>query len=105
MPCYLTDSEGISRLNPTQEEQARMLHDWLSDKTAFGEICLTDQATGWTLSVFPTGLVRLERGPGRELGREIGPLSAELVIYCWELLSCEQFDVLLQQPWREATAP
>lgn len=98
---YTTDLEGITRLEPSRSEQRELISELMRDGLAAGDVWLAHTASGWSLSVFPSGLVQLER-PGKTL-RELGPLRLPQILNLWGLLAQGELATLDREPWRIAS--
>lgn len=60
---HTTDSDGISELNPTPEKMRELLDSLDSADTQEAEhpdVCLVHDPSGWSLSVYPSGVVTFE---------------------------------------------
>lgn len=105
MPYYTTDSDGVTEINPTREQYARLLRETLTDPAAIADVWMGDIESGWTVHAYPSGLVQAEN-PGRpNLALEQGPLAYEPLLQLWDTLASADITSLLDQPWRTCKIP
>ncbi len=100
---YTTDAEGVTRLDPSLRLQRSVVAGVLGDPEAINEVWMVHCASDWALSVFPTGLVQLERPGEAEL--EIGPLEIGAILELWQLLAEGHLRELALRAWRPSNAP
>lgn len=80
-------------------EILRSLRDDEADDSA-PDIWLTHLESGWTLSVFPSGLLQLESDADDEPLRELEG-DFERALELWEILAEGDISRLLKANWRE----
>ena len=101
MACHTTDLDGVTHLNPSRSDYAALLRAFMADAGSAGDIWMTHLETGWSLSVYPSGLVRLRREGLSGIVREAGPMPCEAVLALWDALAAGEIDRLLGRSWRE----
>ncbi len=101
MYFHVTDDEGITSLNPSRGDYARLLKDFLQDDGAIGEISMSHTESGWTLDVYPSGLVRLLKHPDAP-SLEAGPFTYDDVLALWDKLAAGDLPAILKHTWKEA---
>lgn len=60
---HTTDADGISELSPTAEKMRELLDSLDSAEAHEAEhpdVCLVHDASGWSISVYPSGVVTFE---------------------------------------------
>lgn len=80
-------------------EILRSLGDDDADDSA-PDVWLTHLDTGWTLAVFPSGLLQLESDNKKEPVREMSA-DFERALELWEMLARGEIERLLKAPWRK----
>ncbi|WP_309398238.1 hypothetical protein [Cerasicoccus maritimus] len=81
-------------------EILRSLKDADADDSA-PEVWLTHLETGWTLSVYPSGLIQLEADDKKQPLREMSNVELDHVLDLWEILAEGDAKRLLRANWRE----
>lgn len=108
MEYYTTDREGITELAPTEHRLRGLLRTvWQRD--AFTEadedapdVWLTHFHTGWTLFVYPSGLVVLENLDDEDCAvRHLRKVNFDHALYLWQMLLRGDLKKLFAQNWLE----
>lgn len=81
-------------------EILRSLKDDEADAAA-PEVWLTHLETGWTLSVFPNGMLQLEADDKKQPLREMRNVDFEHVLELWGILADGDAKRLLRANWLE----
>jgi len=80
-------------------EILRSLGDDDADDSA-PDVWLTHLDSGWTIAVFPSGLLRMESDAEKEPLREING-DFDRALELWQLLAAGEIERLLKVDWRE----
>ena len=97
--------EGID--NPSVEQMHQFL-DWLDNSDEeHGEVWLTHNETGWTLSCFPSSkLVFHQTFDDRQYKpRHITNVSRDKILELWKKLAKGQIDELEKECWKPGHSP
>jgi hypothetical protein len=100
---HTTDIDGVTELNPTAETM-RVLLDSLDAAEAaeaeYPDVSLVHDGTGWSISVFPSGVVTFENlDEPDEMPRFMTEVSRNKALALWLDLSRGRMDHLHSQPW------
>lgn len=101
---HTTNRDGLTELNPAPARLRailRSLRDLDADPAA-PEVWLSHHASGWTLSVFPGGLLRLESDTAREPIRELRGANLDRALELWLWLADGEVERVLEAPWQHA---
>lgn len=100
---HTTDIDGITELNPTAKTMRRLLERLDSveaDEAEHPDVSLVHDGSGWSISVFPSGVVTFENLDERdEMPRYMVGMSRNAALALWLDLSCGRIDHLSSQPW------
>jgi len=69
------------------------------------DVWLTHLDSGWTLSVFPSGLLQLEADAAGEPLRELRGADFDKALDLWTILARGDIDRVLKEPWTPAEGP
>lgn len=100
---HTTDPDGISELTPTAEKMRELL-DRLDepgmDQMDHPDISLVHDPSGWSLSVFPSGVVTFENLDDTDQPpRFMSGVSRHEALRLWLELSRGQIDQVNSRPW------
>ena len=102
---HSTDLEGISILNPNEEQMEAILASLDSDgseEAPHPDVSLVHDASGWSLSVFISGIVTLDNLDAPETNlRYQDSVSREEALILWLKLAAGSIDSLLERPWSQ----
>lgn len=99
---HTTDRSGITELMPDDAKLWEILtevDDEDGDASA-PEVWLTHLESGWSLSVWPGGLLTLENTLQAEPERCLTGIDRERTFALWKRLAKGEIELLLQEPWR-----
>ncbi|MFT5836822.1 MAG: hypothetical protein ACI9ZV_000321 [Candidatus Azotimanducaceae bacterium] len=100
---HTTDAEGISELNPTAEKLRELL-DNLDTQSAneaeHPDVSLIHDDSGWSLSVFPSGIVTLENlDEDDDIPRFMSGITRNQAFEMWLDLSRGEIQQINSRPW------
>ena len=101
---HTTDMDGISELNPTMARMDELIEQL--DQPGFQDaehpdISLVHDTTGWTLTLYPSGIVTFENmEDADEAPRYMNGVTREAALLLWRSLSRGEINELLARPWR-----
>ncbi|MEM9227078.1 MAG: hypothetical protein AAGA45_03835 [Verrucomicrobiota bacterium] len=98
---HTTDRSGITELKPDDAKLWEILaeiDDEEGDASA-PEVWLTHLESGWSLSVWPGGLLTLENTLRTEPERSLRDVEPERIFALWKRLAAGEIELLLQEPW------
>lgn len=100
---HTTDHRGVSELNPSIKKM-RALIDSLDERSVdeadHPDISLVHDPSGWSLSVYPSGIVTLENLDDlRETTRYMKDVSRNQAHKLWIKLSCGEIAYVKNLPW------
>jgi hypothetical protein len=100
---HTTDMDGISDLNPTMarmDELIEQLDEPELEDAEHPDLSLMHDATGWTLTLYPSGIVTFENmEDDDESPRYMQDVSRDDALLLWRLLSRSEIDKLMAHPW------
>ncbi|MFT4901112.1 MAG: hypothetical protein ACI81V_000379 [Lentimonas sp.] len=102
---HSTDMDGISELNPDRQLMRRILSSLDSPDAAHADhpdVSLVHDGSGWSLSVFPSGVVtfeNLDHDDAEPL--YISEVSRNQSLALWEKLSLGDIESLRLLPWQQ----
>lgn len=100
MPYHTTDRDGITRINPPEREWHKILASLEdADPADAPEVWLTNDDSGWGLSVYGSGLVVLENDLSGDPPRRRTGVSRDEVMRLWRLLAAGDIEALQSEPW------
>ena len=100
---HTTDSEGISELNPTAEKMRQLLnsldtHD--AKEAEHPDVSLIHDASGWVLSVYPSGVVTFENlDEADDMPRYMNGVTRNQALELWLTLSRGKIQQIKSRPW------
>lgn len=99
MSYYTTDADGITELNPPPNHFKRLLRQTIGSELSIHEVWLAHTESGWTINVFPSGLLIAENllEPGRYF--EKGPVTIDEAVRLWSLLAEGKIVPILKSGW------
>lgn len=100
---HTTDIDGVTELNPPAETM-RALLDTLdsteADDAEHPDVSLVHDTSGWSISVFPSGVVTFENlDEPEEMPRFMSAVSRNDALALWLDLSRGRIEHLRSQPW------
>lgn len=100
---HTTDADGISELNPTPEKMRELLAS-LDNAEAFEaehpDVSLVHDPSGWSLSVFPSGVVTFENlDEDDDIPRFMTGVTRNEALALWLELSRGQIKQVNSRPW------
>lgn len=100
---HTTDADGISELNPTVEKMRELL-DSLDTVDAheaeYPDVSLVDDSSGWSLSVYPSGVVTFENlDEPDDVPRFMSGVSRNQALELWLELSRGEIRQVNSRPW------
>lgn len=102
---HSTDCFGISELRPSKERLAELVGQLDSseiDEAEHPDIALTHDPSGWSVTLYPSGVATLENLKSSEdQPRYLCDLSRTAARELWLLLAEGKLDALLAKPWRQ----
>jgi hypothetical protein len=100
---HTTDADGITELNPTTETMRGLLDSLDSvdaDDADHPDVSLVHDTDGWSISVFPSGVVTFENlDEPDEMPRFMTDVSRNQALGLWLDLSRGRIEHLHSQPW------
>ena len=105
---HTTDSKGISELYPTAEKMRELL-DSLDARGAYEaehpDVSLVHDPSGWTLSVYPSGIVTFENfDEADEIPRFMSGVTRNQALELWLELSRGEIHQVNSRPWQRNEA-
>ena len=100
---HTTDAQGISELNPDADKMREILSSLDSAESAEEEhpdVSLVHDATGWSISVFPSGIITLENLDSDEPPKFMSDVSRRDSLQLWIDLSKGKITRILSRPWQ-----
>jgi len=98
MPFHTTDREGITRLNPDTDTMRAIIASLQDDVPEHPDVWLTHDS-GWTISLFPSGLAVLENEHTHNTS-QIENITPDQALQMWLQLSQGNVQSLLKQNWQ-----
>ena len=100
---HTTDSKGISELYPTAEKMRELL-DSLDAQGAYEaehpDVSLVHDPSGWTLSVYPSGVVTFENfDEADDIPRFMSGVTRNQALELWLELSRGEIHQVNSRPW------
>ena len=100
---HTTDSNGISELCPTAEKMRELL-DSLDARGAYEaehpDVSLVHDPSGWTLSVYPSGIVTFENfDDADDIPRFMSGVTRNQALELWLELSRGEIHQVDSRPW------
>ena len=100
---HTTDTEGVSELNPTRKKMRELL-DSLdqrgADDSDHPDVSLVHDASGWALSVYPSGVITFENfDEADEVPRYMTGISRNEALKLWLELSRGKIQQINARPW------
>lgn len=100
---HTTDTDGISELNPTVEKMRDLLNsldDKESEEAEHPDVTLVHDSSGWSLSVYPSGIVTFENLDQDDVPpRFMSGISRNQALQLWLELSRGQIQQVNSHPW------
>jgi hypothetical protein len=87
-------------IDPPIESLSELYDELKSSDQEHGDVSVTDENTGWSISAHRDGrvvLVNLIEGGGRHMH----PVSKEKVLELWGVLASGGIERILSEPWRD----
>ncbi len=101
---HSTDADGISLVNPTNEQMGALiqsLKDPDIDETEYPDISLTHNASGFSITLFPSGIATMENLEAEdESPLYLSNVTEDQAMKLWQLLAAGDFPALNKCPWR-----
>lgn len=101
---HTTDMHGISELNPNvarMDELIEQLDEPSIDEAAHPDLALVHDASGWSITLYPSGIVTLENFEhADDAPRYLRDVTRDNALLLWRALSRGEIDALLQHPWQ-----
>lgn len=108
MDYYTTDREGITELAPPEHRLRALLRTVWQGQACMDadedapDAWLTHHRSGWTLFVYPSGLVVLDNLDEEDCPlRHLRKVDFDTALYLWQMLRTGQIKKLLAGNWRE----
>jgi hypothetical protein len=105
---HTTDVDGVSLLNPdaaTMRELLSRLDEPEVHEAEHPDVALVHDATGWSMSVFPSGTVTFENlEDDDEAPLYMNKVSREDALHMWLELSRGEIEGLQDRDWRSDRA-
>jgi len=100
---HTTDADGISELNPSAERMRELL-DSLDTGNAndaeHPDVALIHDRSGWSLSVYPSGVVTLENfNEADDMPRFMSGITRKQALELWLELSRGKIQQVNSRPW------
>lgn len=100
---HTTDTDGITELNPPAETLRGLLNSldaMEADDADHPDVSLVHDTSGWSISVFPSGVVTFENlNEPDEMPRFMSGISRNEALALWLDLSRGRIEHLCCQPW------
>lgn len=100
---HSTDMDGVSELNPDRTTLRRILQSLDAPGAADADhpdVSLVHDASGWSLSVFPSGVVTFENLDDEDgAPLHLQQVSRNQALQLWEQLARGDIEDLRAQPW------
>ena len=100
---HTTDAEGISELNPTAEKMRKLLESLDAQGAGDAEhpdVSLVHDGSGWSLSVFPSGVVTFENlDEDDDIPRFMSGITRNQAFELWLELSRGEIQQVNSRPW------
>lgn len=105
---HTTDAEGISELSPTPEKMRELLNsldDIDANEPDHPDVSLVHDPSGWSLSVFPSGIITFENlDEPDDVPRHMCHVARNDALALWLELSSGRIDHIKTQPWIRSQA-
>lgn len=102
---HSTDMDGLTEINPSEATMREILARLDSPDAAEADhpdVSLIHDASGWTLSVFPSGVVTCENLDEEDVSpRYMSSISRSQTLQMWQQLAKGEIAALLTLPWLE----
>jgi hypothetical protein len=100
---HTTDTEGITELNPDSNKMYKLLarlDEPGMAETEHPDVSLVHDASGWSLSVFPSGVVTFENLDHDDSApRFMSDVSRNQALQLWLELSRGEIELVNSRPW------
>lgn len=100
---HTTDADGVSILNPDTEEMRNLLatlDEPGADEADHPDVALIHDASGWSMSVFPSGIVTLENlNSDDSAPLYMDSVSRSESLKMWIELSRGEIERLMKRNW------
>ena len=96
---YTTDLNGVTVLNPTVNQMRTVIHSLDDTHHNYIEVWLSHYESGWTMSVFPGGLIRFENEILKQPIRQLRYIYFTKILELWLRLSRGEVDFILNMRW------
>lgn len=103
---HTTDVDGISQINPTEEEMRSILRTLLDPEIEMEEhpsVSLTHDASGWSLSVYPNDVISIENldDDADKFPEFLNNVSLEHALKLWRQLAEGQIAKIRTLDWQQ----
>lgn len=100
---HSTDSDGVTILNPDLETMRRLLSELDepgADEAEHPDVSLVHDPSGWSISVYPSGVVTLENLNNRDATPDyLQSVPREDALQLWQELSRGEIDLVRGRHW------
>jgi hypothetical protein len=97
---HTTDTNGISEINPTAEKMLEILNRLDSEEAEHPDVSLVHDSSGWSLSVFPSGIVTFENLDQVDIPpRFMSGVTRNQALQLWLELSRGKIQQVNSHPW------
>ena len=101
---HTTDMDGISELNPDAARMQELIEqlDLPSiDESDHPDLALVHDASGWTLTLYPTGVVTFENFDDDDdtQPRYMTEVERDKALHLWQALARGDIEALKDLPW------
>ncbi|MGB0415751.1 MAG: hypothetical protein ACPGKS_02760 [Coraliomargarita sp.] len=101
---HSTDCFGVSELRPDKARMRELidqLDDPEIDEAEHPDISLTHDGSGWSITLYPSGVATLENLESSESEtRYLADISRAGALELWSMLASGKLDALQAKPWR-----
>ncbi len=102
---HTTDADGISLMNPDRDAMQAVLlslDDAEIDSAEHPDVSLVHDATGWTLTVFPSGIVTFENLEDDDGAPQyLAQVSRDEALQLWLALAEGNIAAVQSRPWQQ----
>ncbi len=100
---HTTDADGISELNPTTEKMRKLLASLDTqgpDEAEHPDVSLVHDDSGWSLSVYPSGVVTFENlDTADDIPRYMSGITRNQALELWLELARGKIQQINSRPW------
>jgi hypothetical protein len=103
---HTTDNAGVTEINPSMDQMrsliARLDHPEI-ETTEYPDITLVHNPSGWSISLFPSGIVTMENLDEADMApRFMDGITREEALQLWSDLAKGALAALLERNWKQA---